>query len=266
MKTLIVDDYVDVRDVIRKIAEAEGCQTRVASTVDEALEKMSGFYPDIVFLDMRIGDVDGLSFIARAKESYPTLTFDVILLTSPTDKIPMDVPEVKGHIMKPFKTEEVVGTLYKVSSLKSAQTNPPKKHWIRDKLFRKKEPKIEAPTVAPEESGANFGECYVVSESDSKKIYEFAGLFSPSEYSVMIVTSDTLKAVKEKFGYGNIDIKTMSAKHSDGMFDLTDLGSTVSFLRDYINDHDNPVVIFDDFNAIAKANGINDTLRMFHIL
>ncbi|MBR7006247.1 MAG: phosphopyruvate hydratase [Candidatus Methanomethylophilaceae archaeon] len=267
MKALIVDDNVDVQDIIRDIAEAEGCLTRVASTVDEALEKMSGFYPDVVFLDMWVGDVDGLSLITRAKESFPALTFNVILLTSPYDKVPTDVPEVRGHIMKPFKTAEVVGALYKVSSPKSSHSSPsrPRKR-LRDRVFGRKEPKIEMPTAAPEDSGARFGESYVVLKADEDSIYKFAGLFSPSDYSLMIITSDSLKAVKERFGYGNIEVRIMSAKPPDGMFDITGLGSTVTFLRDYVNDHDNPVIVFDDFNAIVKANGINDSMRMIHLL
>ncbi len=266
MKALIVDDNVDVQEIIRDIAEAEGCLTRVASTVDEALEKMSGFYPDVIFLDMWVGEVDGLSLIARAKESVTSAPLNVVLLTSPSDKVPTDVPEVKGHIMKPFKTTEVVSALYSVSSAKSPETAAPKREKWYKRLLRRKKPMIEAPVSSPEESGARFGESYVIFESEPNKIYRFVGLFNPSTYSVMIVTTDSLKAVRERFGYGNIEIRTMTSKPQGGMFDIHGLGTVVSELRKFIIDKDNPVVVFDNFNEIAKANGINNALRMFHLL
>ncbi len=267
MKVLIVDDNVAVQDVIRDIVEAEGCLTRVASTLDEAIEKVSGFVPDIIFLDMGIDDADGLSLIPRIKEANPSMAVNVVLLTSSSDHVPTDMPEIKGKISKPFKSSAVVDALYNVTSApKTVKSEPPKKKKSRFSLFGRKKNKIPAPTANPSQSGATFGNSYVVFETWPEKIYEFVGLFNTDEYSVMVVTSDKLKAVKERFDYGNIDVRTMSANPKNGMFDIHGLGTVVTSVRDFINNSHNPVVVFDNFDEIVKVNGINNALKMFHLL
>ncbi len=263
MKVMIVDDNVAVQGIIRDIVEAEGCLTRVASTLDEAVEKTSGFAPDIIFLDMGIDD--GLSLIPRIKESSPSMALNVVLLTSTGDHVPTDMPEIKGSIAKPFKTTDVVDVLYNVTSVhKTATVEAPKKG--RWSLFGRKKKKIVAPVMDPSESGAEIGRSYVIFETWPNKIYEFVGLFNTDEYSVMVVTSDKLKAVKEKFDYGNIDVRTMTANPKNGMFDIRGLGTVVTTVRDFINNSPNPVVVFDNFDEIVKVNGINNALKMVHLL
>ncbi len=263
MKVLIVDDNVAFQDIIRDIVEAEGCLTRVASTLDEAVEKTSGFNPDIIFLDMGI-DADGLSLIPRIKEANPSLTLNVVLLTSNGDHVPTDMPEIKGSIAKPFKTTDVVDVLYNVTSAQTTRTEAPKKE--RRGIFGRKKKKIAAPILDPSLSGAQFGTSYVVFETWPNKIYEFVGLFNTDEYSVMVVTCDKLKAVKERFDYGNIDVRTMTTNPKSGMFDIRGLGTVVVTVRDFINNSHNPVVVFDNFDEIIKVNGINSALKMIHLL
>ncbi len=265
MKVLIVDDNVAVQDVIRDIVEAEGCLTRVASTIDEAMEKMSGFAPDIIFLDMGIEDGDGLSLISRIKEEYPSMAVNVVLLTSSSDHIPTDMPEIKGNISKPFKSSAVVDVLYNVTAAPaSSKTEAPKKK--KRSWFGRNKDKIPAPVADPSQSGVSFGTSYVIFETWPEKIYEFVGLFNTDEYSVMVVTSDKLKAVKEKFDYGKIDVRTMSANPKSGMFDIRGLGTVVTSVRDFINNSYSPVVVFDNFDEIVKVNGINNALKMFNLL
>ena len=267
MKVLIVDDNVAVQDVIRDIVEAEGCLTRVASTLDEAVEKTAGFLPDIIFLDMSIDDADGLSLIPRIKEANPSMAVNVVLLTTSSDHVPTDMPEIKGNISKPFKTSAVVDALYNVTSAPtSAKTEAPKKKKKRFSLFGRNKDKIPAPVASPSQSGVSFGTSYVVFETWPEKIYEFVGLFNTDDYSVMVVTSDKLKAVKERFDYGKIDVRTMSASPKNGMFDIRGLGTVVTSVRDFINNSHNPVVVFDNFDEIVKVNGMNNALKMFHLL
>ncbi len=278
MKVLVVDDNVGSQGVVRDLAEAEGCLTRVASSLDEAVSKISGFAPDIIFLDSSVEN--GLSLISYVKEAHPSNPFSVIVLTSIGDHVPTDIPEIKRVIQKPFNSTVIVDALYKNAPPKKESAAEPKKKKKKKKrekgsiwsrflswicFWRKKE-RIPAPKTDPEHSGATLGTCYVVFEEYPEGIYKFVGLFNTNEYSVMIVTSDKLKAVKAKFDYGNIDVRTMSSSPKDGMFDIYGLGTVVASVREFIESSPNPVVVFDNFDDILTVNGINDTLKMFHLL
>ncbi len=267
MKALIVDDNVSMQEIIRDIVESEGCNTRSASTIDEAVEKVAGFIPDVIFMDMGIDDAEGLSIITRMKEACPSMEVKLVLLASLGDHVPTDVPEIRGVISKPFKACEVVDALYNVTAssapAQKKAEQPKKKSWG---LFGRKKGGIPAPTADPSQSGVQFGSSYVVFETWPEKIYEFVGLFNTDEYSVMVVTSDKPKAVKERFDYGNIDVRTMTANPKSGMFDIRGLGTVVTTVRDFIKGSEKPVVVFDNFDEIMKVNGMNKTLKMFNLL
>ena len=272
MKVLVVDDNAEYLGVVRDLIKAEGCLTREASSYDEAVAKISGFAPDMIFLDSSIEN--WLSIISYVKEAYPSNPFSVIVLTGIGEHVPTDIPEIKGVIKKPFSSPVIVDALYKNAPPKKESAPSPRKKkkkkregssWSFLRFWRKKN-RIPAPKADPEHSGAILGRCYAVFEEYPETIYKFVGLFSTNEYSVMIVTSEKVKAVKAKFDYGDIDVRTMSASPKDGMFDIYGLGTVVASVREFIESSPNPVVVFDNFDDIVLVNGINNTLKMFHLL
>ena len=56
MKILIVDDNEAVQEIIRDILVERDHNVRLASTVDEAVEKIKSFEPDVVMLDSWVGE------------------------------------------------------------------------------------------------------------------------------------------------------------------------------------------------------------------
>ncbi|MBR4225593.1 MAG: response regulator [Candidatus Methanomethylophilaceae archaeon] len=267
MKVLIVYNNVDAQKNLRDMFESEGFQTRVASTVEQAVEKFSDFAPDVTFLAMSVDDGNGLSFIARAKEAKPSATLRVVLITSPGDHVPTDMPEIKCHIVNPFTAQRAMNALYNAAPPSTPKEKAPKKKrsfW--DWLLRRGKDRIPAPVDEPSKSGVEFGSSYLIIETWPEAIYEFIGLFNTDEYSVMVITTEKPKAVREKFGYGNIDVRTMSSKPKAGMFDIHGLGTVIAEVREFINTSPKPVVVFDSLGEIAKMNGLNDTLKMLHLL
>ena len=83
MKILIVDDNVAVQEIIRDILAERDHNVRLASTVDEAVEKIKSFEPDVVMLDSWVGDEDGMHVVSRTKEELPNFDLKVILIKSP---------------------------------------------------------------------------------------------------------------------------------------------------------------------------------------
>ena len=267
MKVLIVDDNVEVQNIIREIAEKEGCLTRTASDIKAAVEKISVFRPDIVFLDAGVGGTDASLLIPEVRESVENFELKIVLLASQSDHVPSDVPEIVKRVDKPFKVPEIVNAIYGSPSPARTQPAPKKKKssfW--DRLFRRKKEKIPAPVKDPSASGVTFGTCYVAFEPEPKDIYLFAGLFNTAEYDVLIVTSAKIKAVKERFDYKDIKVKMMADKAKADVLAFSELGTSLAFFKEFINSSNNPVLVFDNFIDILEANGANDTLKMFSVL
>lgn len=66
-KVLVVDDALFTRKVLREILEAEGCEVIEASNGREAVEKFKGERPNMVFLDVSMPQMDGLTTLQAIK-------------------------------------------------------------------------------------------------------------------------------------------------------------------------------------------------------
>lgn len=111
MKILIVDDNEAVQEIIRDILVERDHNVRLASTVDEAVEKIKSFEPDVVMLDSWVGEEDGMRVISRSKEEAPNLDLRVILIKTASEVAPTDNPYIKGWVNKPFKSSDILDAI-----------------------------------------------------------------------------------------------------------------------------------------------------------
>jgi DNA-binding NtrC family response regulator len=75
-KILIVDDEVNVRKLYSEELRSEGYETISASTVKEALETVEREDPDLVILDIKLGEesgIDALMKIAKQRKRLPVI-------------------------------------------------------------------------------------------------------------------------------------------------------------------------------------------------
>ena len=75
-KILIVDDEVNVRKLYSEELRGEGYHTISASTVKEALETVEKEEPDLVILDIKLGEesgIDALMKIAKQRKHLPVI-------------------------------------------------------------------------------------------------------------------------------------------------------------------------------------------------
>ena len=68
-KLLIVDDELDVREFARNFFRKRGIETSVAASGTEALELIANDPPDLVLLDVRMGEMTGIDVLRRLRES-----------------------------------------------------------------------------------------------------------------------------------------------------------------------------------------------------
>ena len=79
-RILIVDDEPAVRVMLEAALRPQGYRVEVAGSGAEALERLTGQEYDLLLLDLRLGDADGIDILRETKTRYPAT--EVILLTA----------------------------------------------------------------------------------------------------------------------------------------------------------------------------------------
>src|SRR5689334_5331018 len=79
-KVLVADDERSICEAFGLLLEAEGHTALVASTGEEAMRLVSSARPDLVFLDVRMPDMDGIAVLKEIRQSDPKLP--VVVMTA----------------------------------------------------------------------------------------------------------------------------------------------------------------------------------------
>jgi DNA-binding NtrC family response regulator len=78
MKILVVDDEPHIREVLRELLATDGHDTQTAESGYAALSAVKEFSPHIVFLDIRMPEMDGIQCLRRIKEFDPDIAVVMI--------------------------------------------------------------------------------------------------------------------------------------------------------------------------------------------
>ena len=118
IRILIVDDEVDMTTLISKALEKEiNFEIDVANSGFKAGVKLTEFKPDIVILDIIIGDIDGREFFKHIKEVPELSKIKVIGISGKIDLLEeqslLDMG-FNSFIRKPFNMKELKDTIFKV--------------------------------------------------------------------------------------------------------------------------------------------------------
>lgn len=106
---LVVDDEFADRETLKGILEDKGYRVAVARDAAEAIDMVKGRHYDIIFLDVRMPDMDGVKTLEQVKEIDPQAT--VILMTGYSEEDLVKRAITQGAytcIYKPFDTEKVI--------------------------------------------------------------------------------------------------------------------------------------------------------------
>lgn len=85
IKVLVVDDDLFERDCYNLMFEAEGVTVESASSADEAVLKALMFRPDMILLDLDLGDSNGFQVIKRLRTHKDTKDIPVIFISGDVD-------------------------------------------------------------------------------------------------------------------------------------------------------------------------------------
>lgn len=86
-RLLVVDDEAEICDFLKSFFEDRGFEVRVAYAGEEALQAVEAFHPHVVLLDIKMGDVDGLTVLRGLKQKNPRVKVIMVTALETTDKI-----------------------------------------------------------------------------------------------------------------------------------------------------------------------------------
>ncbi|MFH1436652.1 MAG: sigma-54 dependent transcriptional regulator [Pseudomonadota bacterium] len=108
-KILIVDDNEDILSLLSSIVKLEGYKTDTADNGRSALEKIRPGSPDLMLLDVKLPDMDGMDVLEKARKASADLP--VIMITAFGD-VKGAVRAMKlgayDYITKPFDNDELM--------------------------------------------------------------------------------------------------------------------------------------------------------------
>ena len=110
IKILIVDDHTVVRDGLSSMLSRQDDFTVVGEAGNgvEAMERARGLKPDVILMDLRMPEMDGVEAMRRITEQDDSVRF-IVLTTFDTDEYIFDAIDAgaKGYLLKDASRDDL---------------------------------------------------------------------------------------------------------------------------------------------------------------
>jgi len=120
IRILLVDDHQVVREGLRRMLELETDLKVVgeASDADGALAQADSLLPEIILMDIKMSDTDGIELTRQITQKQPCS--HVIMLTLYDEYLPQAIAAgAKGYLLKDIRREELVRAIRSVKQGRS---------------------------------------------------------------------------------------------------------------------------------------------------
>ena len=117
IKFLIVDDEPDVVDSVSELFTLRNYNVITATSGTKALELVKKENPNIIILDIRMPDINGIDVLKEVKKNYPKTR--VIMLTGVEDESTKNMAMslgASGYLTKPYSYSELLDMSRKLIS------------------------------------------------------------------------------------------------------------------------------------------------------
>ena len=119
IKILIADDHQVFRDGIQSILEdLEDIQVlSQAADGQEVMDKLPLFQPDIILMDITMGNINGIETTKWVKEHYPQIKILVLSMHDESDYIIREIEAgASGYILKDAGSDEMIRAIRAVAN------------------------------------------------------------------------------------------------------------------------------------------------------
>lgn len=120
LKILVVDDEVVVRSFIKSVIEKENLPIKLLLQADngrDAISITAQYKPDLVFMDIRIPEIDGIHAAKKILEDYPQTQIIIVSAYDDFDYARTAfLAGVCDYLLKPVKPVDIVNAIRKIST------------------------------------------------------------------------------------------------------------------------------------------------------
>ena len=112
---LVVDDEPEIRSQLSELLKDEGYTVKVAKSGAEAIAAVAKDAPDLVMMDVKLPDQDGLAVLKQLKRDHSEL--EVIVMTAfggSSTAIKAMEQGAYDYVTKPFELDDLLATLKRV--------------------------------------------------------------------------------------------------------------------------------------------------------
>ena len=112
---LVVDDEPEIRSLLTDLLKEEGYQVRTADSGAKALAEIAKKMPDLVMMDIKLPDQDGIALLRQLKRDEPEL--EVIVMTAfggSSTAIKAMEHGAYDYVTKPFEIDDLLAALKRV--------------------------------------------------------------------------------------------------------------------------------------------------------
>jgi two-component system cell cycle response regulator DivK len=113
-KILVVEDNQRNMKLVRDVLQATGYRTLEATTGSRAVELAAEHGPDLVLMDIRLPDIDGVETLGRLRADERTAAIPVLALTAQAmdgDRERFLAAGFDGYVSKPVNVAGLIATV-----------------------------------------------------------------------------------------------------------------------------------------------------------
>lgn len=111
---LAVDDDPDILEALDLLLEDEGYRIILATDGKSAQRSIQRQTPDLVLLDIRLPDINGIDLAKEMKKNKNTQDIPIILFSANYNIKKSDVAHADDFISKPFDIDDLTGRIKRV--------------------------------------------------------------------------------------------------------------------------------------------------------
>jgi DNA-binding response OmpR family regulator len=124
---LVVEDDANMQDFLKEVLASEGLTVHTASDGKEALQKTLALCPNLVLLDLRMPNLDGVTYCKAVRVDKHTRNIPIIVVTSLSMQSKLEESIAAGaddFVAKPFDVNDLllrVRSMLKVQHIADTQ-------------------------------------------------------------------------------------------------------------------------------------------------
>ena len=106
---MVIDDEQEALDMLRDMLETLEIPLEVKTNIDglDALVEIGRFKPDLIIIDYKLQDVDGITISTRIMRDNELKSIPIILISGVIDTVPVEELGIAAFLRKPFKMHDL---------------------------------------------------------------------------------------------------------------------------------------------------------------